>query len=74
MLMYKVKWKDIAGVCYEREFDNLGPALEWAKSIAVFVTITGGAHDIVGVFGADAVKDGVLPDGHQYTWMKRRRR
>jgi hypothetical protein len=29
--------------------------------------------EIVGMFGADEVKDGKLPDGHAYTWMKRRK-
>jgi hypothetical protein len=27
---------------------------------------------IVGTFGADSVKDGVLPSGEKYTWYKRR--
>ncbi len=71
-IMYIVKWKNKNGGLDEREFDNLGPAMEWAKTIAVFVTITGGEHSIVGMFGADSVKDGVLPDGHEYTWKKRR--
>ena len=66
------KWKDENGEFVEREFDNLDPAMEWAKAIAKFVTITGGEHEIVGVFGSDTIEDGVLPDGHEYTWKKRR--
>ena len=66
--MYKVVWKD-----GEREFDNLTPALEWAKTLAEFVTITGGEFEIVGKFGVDSIKDGVCPDGVEYSWKKRRR-
>ncbi len=70
--MYKVKW-NLKGESFEREFDNLDPALEWAKTIREFVTITGGEYEIVGRFGVDAVVNGICPDGHEYTWMKRRR-
>ncbi len=71
--MYKVIWKDVNGVVYERDFDNLGPAMDWAKTLAVFVTIKSSEYEIVGMFGADGVKDGKCPDGVAYTWMKRRR-
>ena len=70
--MYKVIWKDALGVECEREFDNLDPAMEWAKVLAVFVTIKGSTYDIVGKFGVDSIVDGVCPDGVDYTWMKRR--
>ena len=67
--MYKVVWKN-----GEREFDNLAPALEWAKTIAEFVTIKGDNNlEIVGKFGVDSIKDGVCPDGVEYSWKKRRR-
>jgi hypothetical protein len=71
--MYKVIWKDVAGVGYERDFDNLSPAMDWAKTLAVFVTIKTNESEIVGKFGADEIKDGVCPDGTAYTWMKRRK-
>jgi hypothetical protein len=70
--MYKVIWKDESGSDYEREFDNLGPAMDWAKTLAVFVTIKSNQYEIVGKFGADSIKDGKCPDGVDYTWMKRR--
>ena len=66
--MYKVVWKN-----GEREFDNLIPAMEWAKTINEFVTITGGEFEIVGKFGVDAVENGLCPDGVEYNWKKRRR-
>lgn len=70
--MYKVIWKDVAGVGYERDFDNLAPAMDWAKTLAVFVTIKSNESEIVGLFGADSIEDGKCPDGVDYTWMKRR--
>jgi hypothetical protein len=68
--MFIVKWKDVAGVCYEREFDNLGPAMDWAKALAVFVTISGKDFELVGMFGVDSIKDGKCPDGVAYDWNK----
>ncbi len=70
--MYKVRYTDRQGKTYEREFDNLTPAMEWAKTLSEFVTITGGQYDIVGKFGVDSVNEGTLPDGFTYEWKKRR--
>lgn len=70
--MFVVKWKDEAGVCFEREFDNLGPAMDWAKMLAVFVVIAGKDFELVGKFGVDSIKDGMCPDGVEYSWKKRR--
>jgi hypothetical protein len=70
--MYKVEWKDTAGRGCEEEVKDLSEALCFAKELGILVTINGGGMEIVGMFGADEVKDGKLPDGHAYTWMKRR--
>ena len=70
--IYKVRYTDAHGNMFEREFDNLTPAMEWAKTLSFFVTITGGEFDIVGKFGVDSVESGLLPDGFDYTWKKRR--
>lgn len=74
MIMKKEKirviWKDTSGVASEREFDGLVPAMDWAKTLAVFVTIKSNAHEIMGIFGVDAVKDGKCPDGVAYDWNK----
>ena len=70
--IYKVKYTDAQGKVYEREFDNLAPAMDWAKTLSYFVTITGGNYDIVGKFGVDAIESGVLPNGLTYEWKKRR--
>ncbi len=71
--MYKVIWKDTDSKEFVREFDNLGPAMDWAKTLSYFVTIKGDKYELVGKFGVDSVEDGVLPDGTPYTWLKRRK-
>ena len=53
-------------------FLTLSEAMDFAKSLGVFVTISGNGMEIVGRFGADSIKDGKCPDGIDYTWMKRR--
>jgi hypothetical protein len=65
--MFKVSYDDV-----EENFASLGLAMEWAKTVPHFVTISGGGYDIVGRFGVDAVIAGVLPNGIDYTWTKRR--
>lgn len=52
--------------------DDLSSVMEAAKYIDEFVTISGNGMEIVGHFGVDSVKDGVCPDGVEYTWCKRR--
>ena len=71
--MYKVNWKDKAGVSFEEEVKTLGDAMAFAKALGILVTINGGGMEIVGLFGADSIKDGMCPDGVPYTWMKRRK-
>jgi hypothetical protein len=70
MKKIKVIWKDTKNVLCEREFDNLEPAMDWAKELELFVTIKSDAYEVVGKFGIDAVKDGKCPDGIAYDWNK----
>ena len=65
--MYKVQGKELM-----YEVHTLDEAMKWAKKMDEFVTITGPDFEIVGMFGSDTIEDGVLPDGHEYTWKKRR--
>ena len=51
---------------------TLDIAMEMAKYIDEFVTITNGTTEFVGMFGVDSVENGICPDGVDYTWMKRR--
>jgi hypothetical protein len=55
------------------EFETLDQAMEWAKAIGEFVTIEFDGKQVVGIFGADSVLDGKLPNGETYRWKKRRR-
>jgi FAD/FMN-containing dehydrogenase len=71
--MYKVEWKDKAGVSFEEEVVDLSKAMAFAKELGILVTINGGGMEIVGLFGADSIENGVCPDGVPYTWMKRRK-
>ena len=66
--MYKVKTKE-----QQPEFVSLDLAMEYAKLINEFVTISGGEFEIVGRFGVDSVVDGKTPDGVAYTWNKESR-
>jgi hypothetical protein len=71
--MYKVNWKDTAGRGCEEEVKNLSLALDFARGLGIPVTINGGGMEIVGTFGADGIENGMLPNGEQYTWYKRRK-
>jgi hypothetical protein len=65
--MYKVISKNGLPL---NEFDTLDNAMAFAKIVGVFVTIKSADFEIVGMFGVDAVKDGVCPDGVAYDWDK----
>ena len=56
----------------QQDFESLDQAMAYARALGEFVTITGNGMEIVGVFGADSIRDGKCPDGVAYTWMKRR--
>jgi hypothetical protein len=70
--MYKVVWNDTAGRDCEEEVKDLSAAMQFAKELGILVTINGGGMEIVGVFGADSVDNGKLPNGENYSWYKRR--
>jgi hypothetical protein len=55
-----------------REFETLALAMDWAKELGEFVTITVNGMELVGKFGADSIVDGLCPDGTKYSWYKRR--
>ncbi len=52
--------------------EDLSIAMEMAKYVDEFVTITNGDMEFVGRFGVDSIKEGICPDGIEYTWKKRR--
>ena len=80
---YEFYWEDrlyslmdwmynVASPTQQQDFESLDLAMAYARALGEFVTITGNSMEIVGVFGADSVKNGKCPDGVDYTWMKRR--
>ena len=44
--------------------------MAFAKTVGVFVTITGPDFEVCGMFGVDSIKDGKCPDGVAYDWNK----
>lgn len=66
-------WKVIDDTGFVRGKSNdLNIAMEMAKYIDEFVTITDGTTEIVGMFGVDTVENKVLPNGESYDWTMRR--
>ena len=63
--MYKIIGKTIT-------FDvmTLDEAMRTAKAMNEFVTIKSADFEMVGMFGVDAVKNGLCPDGIAYDWNK----
>ena len=53
-----------------KDFADLASAMEYAKLLNEFVTISGNGFEIVGKFGVDSVENGVCPDGVAYDWNK----
>jgi hypothetical protein len=49
---------------------TLAEAMAFAKTVGMFITIKGPDFEVCGVFGVDAVKDGMCPDGVAYDWNK----
>jgi hypothetical protein len=64
-LTFKVTYGDIT-----ETFDTLDLAMNYAKTLDKFVTISGDSFEVVGRFGVDSIKDGKCPDGVAYDWNK----
>ena len=65
--MYEVKGKDVTF-----NVMTLAEAMHTAKVMNEFVTIKSKEFELVGMFGADEIVEGVLPNGFTYDWKKRR--
>jgi len=74
--MYKIYWTDFTNTPQGIYTNSLTGALriseEKRRAGFSFVAIVSENPDSVGKAGVDSVEDGVLPDGEDYTWMKRR--
>jgi hypothetical protein len=65
--MYEVKGKVVT-----HNVMTLDEAMKTAKVMNEYVTIKCKDFELVGIFGADAVHENVLPNGFTYDWKKRR--
>ena len=74
--MYKIYWTDFSNISHGIYNNTLTGALriceEKRRAGFTFVTMVSENPDSVGKPGVDSVENGVLPDGENYTWMKRR--
>ncbi len=53
-----------------KNFVDLASAMDYAKLLNEFVTISGNGFEVVGKFGVDSVENGMCPDGVTYDWNK----
>lgn len=76
MTIFKVFWSDHSGLACSEEFVDMAVALKHSQMLRNenfrFVTMAIENPDQVGKMGVDAVVDGKLPNGTDYTWKKRR--
>ena len=74
--MYRIYWTDSTNTPQGIYTSTLQGALriteEKRQAGYTFVTMVGEDPNSVGRPGVDSIKDGVLPDGSEYTWRKRR--
>lgn len=74
--MFKVYWTDLDGSAKSMNHEKLNDALLFSSLMrtcnATFVTMVSENPDSVGKAGVDEIVDGVLPDGTNYEWKKRR--
>ena len=73
--MYKVYWTDentAQGIYTSSLTGALRICEEKRQKGMTFVTMVSEDPNSVGRPGVDSVVDGVLPDGTEYTWRKRR--
>lgn len=74
--MYKVYWTGSDGEPDSMDHEKLNDALVFSSLMrtcnATFVTMVSENPDSVGKPGVDEIVDGVLPDGSNYEWKKRR--
>ena len=77
-IMYKVYFTNEYGDARSYDEETLTGALKAAEGLRrqtrySFVTIVSEDPNCVGKAGVDSVENGKTPDGHEYSWVKRRR-
>ena len=56
-IMYNILMYKVISNNNEQEFDNLDLAMQYAKTLNIFVTIKSNDFEVVGKFGVDEVTD-----------------
>lgn len=74
--MYKVYWSSEDGAARSKDYLEMTEALIEANRMRTigmsYVAMVGENPNQIGKMGVDAVVDGKLPNGEDYTWKKRR--
>ena len=74
--MYKVYWTAPDGQACSDDYAEMIEALTQANHLRnigrAYVAMVGENPNQVGKMGVDAVENGQLPNGNDYTWRKRR--
>jgi hypothetical protein len=74
--MYKIYWTDFTNTSQGIYTSTLTGALriveEKRREGFTFVTMVSEDPNSIGRPGVDSIEDGLLPDGTEYTWRKRR--
>ena len=74
--LFKVYWMGLDEDPYCRDYTELTDALAATRDLRnmgrTFVTMVSEDPNSVGKPGVDEITEGILPDGEEYTWRKRR--
>ncbi len=74
--MFKVYWTDSDGLPQALDATGLTAVLKMTEELRkagnTFVTMVSEDPNSVGKPGVDEITEGILPDGAEYTWRKRR--
>lgn len=74
--MFRVYWTDSAGAAQASDATELSTVLKQTEDLRKagnrFVTMVSEDPNSVGLPGVDEITAGILPDGAEYSWRKRR--
>ena len=74
--MYKIYWTAADGAARSEDYVDMVEALTEANRMRTigraYVAMVGELPNQIGKMGVDAVEDGRLPSGEEYTWKMRR--
>jgi len=74
--MYKIYWTRADGQACSEDYVEMIAALNQVNQMRqqgfAYVAMVGDNPNQVGQLGVDSVEAGILPNGQEYTWKKRR--